>query len=69
MVYAQQAEKFIVDYRITIVIIIAISIIGCVALLQEVNGVLLIVAVGVLAALAGLSRPIPNFLKGGKRNV
>ncbi len=67
MLYAQQAEEFIIDYRITIVAIIAICVVESIALFQGVNGVLLTAVVGILAALAGLSRPIPNFLKGGKK--
>ncbi len=67
MVYAQQAERFIVDHRITIVAIIAICIMGCIALFKGHDGFFL-TAVAVIAGLAGWIAPSPNFLKREVKN-
>lgn len=50
---------------VLITAIICISLIEVCALMNGINGTLLTIVVGVIAAIAGIAIPTPKFLKGG----
>ena len=57
------------DTKIIQTVIICITLIELWALSLGINGILLTTVVGVLAALAGLSRPIPKFMRDMKGGI
>jgi len=51
---------------IVITAIIAIAALEVCAIFKGMNGILLTTVIGIIALLAGVVIPTPNFLKGGK---
>ncbi len=66
MTQQEQADKFIKNNAEVCIAILCVTVLEMAALFNGINGTMFSISIAIIAGLAGLVIPTPNFMKGGK---